>query len=78
MFVVTTMANSTLQNITGTILLAGAGKKDGKPLRISASYPDNRKNDFLALKKGDRVRIKGECAGEVFGSIILNSAIVAK
>ena len=31
-FVVTTVANSTLQNITGTILLAGAGKMGGAML----------------------------------------------
>ena len=32
MFVVTTVANNTLQNITGTILLAGAGKMGGAML----------------------------------------------
>ncbi|HKB38765.1 MAG TPA: hypothetical protein VKD72_20145 [Gemmataceae bacterium] len=61
-----------------SVILAGAGKKDGKSLRVSASYPDNRKKDFAALKKGDQAKIKGECGGEVLGSITLTSAVLVK
>jgi len=61
-----------------SVILAGAGKKDGKALRISASYPDNRKKDFAALKKGDTAKIKGECGGQFLGSITLTSAGLVK
>jgi len=61
-----------------SVILAGAGKKDGKALRVSASYPDNRKEDFLALKKGDKAKIKGECGGEFLGSITLGFAGLVK
>lgn len=61
-----------------SVILAGTGKKDGKALRVSASYPDNRKQDFATLKKGDTARIKGECDGEFLGSITLNSAGLVK
>jgi hypothetical protein len=62
----------------GSVILAGTGKKDGKALRVSASYPDNRKKDFAALKKGDTAKIKGECGGEFLGSITLTSAGLVK
>jgi hypothetical protein len=61
-----------------SVILAGAGKKDGNSLRVSASYPDNRKKDFAALKKGDTAKIKGECGGEFLGSITLTSAGLVK
>jgi tRNA_anti-like len=61
-----------------SVILAGAGKKDGNSLRVSASYPDNRKKDFAALKKGDKAKIKGECGGEFLGSITLTSAGLVK
>lgn len=61
-----------------SVLLAGTGKKDGKALRVSASYPDNRKKDFAALMKGDTAKIKGECGGEFLGSITLTSAGLVK
>jgi uncharacterized protein (TIGR03067 family) len=61
-----------------SVILAGAGKKDGKALRVSASYPDNRKKDFATLKKGDKAKIKGECGGEFLGSITLSSAGLVK
>lgn len=62
----------------GSVILAGSGKKDGKALRVSASYPDNRKTDFAALKKGDTAKVKGECGGEFLGSIPLTSAGLVK
>lgn len=62
----------------GSVILAGAGKKDGKALRVSASYPDNRKKDFAILKKGDTAKIKGACDGEFLGSITLSSAGLVK
>ena len=55
-----------------SVILEGTGKKDGKPLRISAAYPADRKNDFAALKKGDKVKVKGECGGEFLGTISLS------
>ncbi len=61
-----------------SVLLAGAGKKNGKALRVSASYPDNRKQDFAALKKGDTAKIKGVCGGEFLGVISLTSAGLVK
>jgi hypothetical protein len=61
-----------------SVILAGAGMRDGKALRVSASYPDNRKKDFAALKKGDTAKVKGRCEGEVLGSITLLSAGLVK
>jgi hypothetical protein len=60
------------------VILEGAGKKDGKPLRISAAYPADRKKDFAALKKGDRVKIKGECGGEFAGTISFSYTVLVK
>jgi hypothetical protein len=61
-----------------SVILAGAGKKDGNPLRVSASYPDNRKTDFATLKKGDRAKVKGQCDGESVGLITLTSAALVR
>jgi hypothetical protein len=61
-----------------SVILAGAGKKDGKALRVWASYPDNRKKHFAALKKGDTANIKGACGGEFLGSITLTFAGLVK
>jgi hypothetical protein len=60
------------------VILEGAGKKDGKPLRVSAAYPADRKKDFAALKKGDRVKIKGECGGEFAGTISFSYTVLVK
>jgi hypothetical protein len=60
-----------------SVILDGAGKKDGKPLRIKAAYPADRKSDFAALKKGDKVKIKGECGG-CFGTISLSYSQLVK
>jgi hypothetical protein len=61
-----------------SVVLEGAGEKDGNLLRISAAYPADRKNDFAALKKGDKVKIKGECGGQVRGVITLSYAVLVK
>jgi hypothetical protein len=61
-----------------SVILEGAGKKDGKPIRISAAYPADRKNDFTALKKGDKIKVKGECTGELLGTIYLNYSRLVK
>jgi hypothetical protein len=60
-----------------SVILEGAGMKDGKPLRIVAAYPADRKPDFAALKKGDRVKIKGECGG-CFGTVSLSYTVLVK
>lgn len=60
-----------------SVILEGAGKKDGKPLRITAAYPADRKPDFAPLKKGDKVKIKGECGG-CFGTISLSYSRLVK
>jgi hypothetical protein len=59
------------------VVLEGAGMKDGKPLRIAAAYPADRKPDFATLKKGDKVKVKGECGG-CFGTVFLSYAVRVK
>jgi hypothetical protein len=61
-----------------SVVLEGAGQKEGKPLRISAAYSADRKTDFAALKKGDKVKIKGACGGELRGVIALSYAVLVK
>jgi hypothetical protein len=61
-----------------SVILEGSGKKDGKPIRIAAAYPADRKGDFTALKKGDKVKFKGECGGEFGGTISLSYSILVK
>jgi hypothetical protein len=60
------------------VVLEGAGTKDGKRLRIKAAYPADRKKDFAALKKGDKIKIKGECGGEFLGTISLSYSVLVK
>jgi hypothetical protein len=61
-----------------SVIFEGAAEKDGKKLHIKAAYPADRKPDFAALKKGDKVKIKGECAGEFLGTISLSYTVLVK
>jgi hypothetical protein len=60
------------------VALEGIGKKDGKPLRVSATFSPNTKKDAASLKKGDKVKIKGGCGGEVFNKIRLSKPRLGK
>jgi hypothetical protein len=46
-----------------TLILEGFDEKSDKPVRVSAGIPAEKKEEFAALKKGDKVKIKGEFSG---------------
>jgi len=46
-----------------TLILEGFDEKSDKPVRVSAAVPGDNKAAFEALKKGDKVKIKGEQSG---------------
>jgi hypothetical protein len=60
--------------IYDSAILQCASMKDGKQLAISAAYNGDRAPDFAGLKKGDKIKVKGECGGRLLGIIKLANA----
>jgi hypothetical protein len=56
------------------VLLEGHDEKSPAPLRVSATYSPRRKDEFAALKKGNKVKVKGECAGRFLGEVSVRYA----
>jgi hypothetical protein len=50
-------------DIVDTVILEGFDEKSDKPVRVSGGIPADQKQEFAALKKGDKVTIKGEQSG---------------
>jgi hypothetical protein len=62
------------------VVLEGFDEKAAKPWRVVAAYPADQKERFQGLKKGDTVKIKGECAGKSFGGegVVVNFSRLVK
>jgi hypothetical protein len=56
------------------VLLEGHDEKSPAPLRVAATYSAGRKDEFAALKKGNKVKVKGECAGRFLGEVSVRYA----
>jgi hypothetical protein len=62
-----------------SVILEGFDEKAAKPARVTAAYPADQKERFQAVKKGDRIKIKGECAGDDFaGGVLINYSRLVK
>jgi hypothetical protein len=50
------------------VVLEGFDEKSLFPLRVVADAT-GRKREFAGLKKGDRVKVRGECGGNFLGEV---------
>jgi hypothetical protein len=56
------------------LLLRGHNEKSPVPVRVLADYREERKQDFARLKKGDKIQIRGDCAGLFLGEVLIRNA----
>jgi hypothetical protein len=56
------------------VILEGHDEKSPTPVRVSAAYAADRKEEFAHLKKGSKVKIKGECGGRFLGEVVLSDS----
>jgi hypothetical protein len=56
------------------VILEGHDEKSPTPVRVAAAYPADRKDEFVRLKKGDKIKIKGKCGGRFLGEVLVSYA----
>jgi hypothetical protein len=56
------------------LLLEGHDEKSPVPVRVLVAFPEQHREQFAPLKKGDRVRLRGQCAGLLLGEVLIRDA----
>jgi hypothetical protein len=57
-----------------SIVLEGFDETALSPVRVAVACPAERKEEFAHLKRGNKVKIKGECGGNFLGEVLVGSA----
>jgi hypothetical protein len=57
------------------ILLAGHNETDTKPLRVHAAFTEEQDEILKTIKKGQTVRVRGQCRGEGFDEIVVGDSV---
>jgi hypothetical protein len=58
--------------------LEGYDERAAKPVRVNAEFHFDHAEELATLKPGQKVKVKGECQGELDGSVYVSKAVLVK